>query len=135
MSGSIKCTSEWQRRSHLFLIGAAEIERRRGECEWRMGEAILGGPGACFLGKFLNKRCDFMYSGMILSSNFVSFWRHFFGIYPLIWQENIVMERRNFCDGIDVLPYSFSWTVCFFFCLFFSLGVWRCGRGAFLIVY
>ena len=58
-------------------------------------------------GKFLNKRCDFVHSVMILSSNFVSFWRRFFVFYPSIWQENIEMERRKLCDGTDVLPYIF----------------------------
>ena len=85
-------------------------------------------------GKFLNKRCDFVHSGMILSSNFVSFWRFFLVFFPLIWQENIELERRKLCDGTDVLPYIFSWTACFFFVFFFillSLGVWGCGRGAF----
>ena len=62
-----------QRRSHLLLVGAAEIECGRRKCERRRREAILGGPG----GNFLNKRCDFVHSGIILSSNFVSFWRHF----------------------------------------------------------
>ena len=32
-----------QSRSHLFLVGAAEIERRRREGECRRREAILGG--------------------------------------------------------------------------------------------
>ena len=31
-----------QRRSHLFLVGAAEFERRRRERERRRREAILG---------------------------------------------------------------------------------------------
>ena len=87
-----------QRRSHLFLVGAAEIERRRRECEYRKREAIVGGSGGGGGGGgggILNKQCDFVHSGMILSSNFVSFWRHFFVFYPLIWQENIVMERRK----------------------------------------
>ena len=37
----------YQRRSHLFLVGAAEIERRWRECERRRREAVLGRPGAC----------------------------------------------------------------------------------------
>ena len=48
----------------LFLVDAAEIERHG-------REAILGGSGGS---------ATFVHSGMILSSNFVSFWRHFFGI-------------------------------------------------------
>ena len=47
-----------QRRSHLFLVGAAVTERRMRECERRRREAILGGGGV----KFLNKRCDFVHS-------------------------------------------------------------------------
>ena len=35
----------YQRRSHLFLVGAAENERRMRECERRRREAILGGGG------------------------------------------------------------------------------------------
>ena len=63
-----------QRRSHLFLVGAAEIKPRRCESERRRPETILGVPGACLPhGIFLNKRCDFVHSGTILSSNFVSF--------------------------------------------------------------
>ena len=34
-----------QRRSHLFLVGAAENERRRRKCERGRREAILGGYG------------------------------------------------------------------------------------------
>ena len=34
-----------QGRSHLFLVGAAEIERRRQECERRRREAMLEGSG------------------------------------------------------------------------------------------
>ena len=34
-----------QRRSHLFLFGAADIERRMRECERRRRKAILGGSG------------------------------------------------------------------------------------------
>ena len=55
---------------------------------------------------------------MVLSSNFVSFLRHFMVFYLLIWQENIVMERRKLCDGTDVLPYIVSWTAWFFFVYF-----------------
>ena len=36
-------------------------------------------------GNFLNKRCDFVHSGMILSSNFVSFRRHFFWYFILLF--------------------------------------------------
>ena len=77
---------------------------------------------------------------MILSINFVSFWRHFLVFYPLIWQENIVMERRKLCDGTDVLIHTFFpgprgffvfLCVCVFFfllllllLLLLSLGVW-----------
>ena len=56
-------------------------------------------------------------------------------LYYLIWQENIVMERRKLCNGTDVLPYIVSWTACFFLfilcvCVFFFFfflevcGVW-----------
>ena len=66
-----------QRRSHLFLVDAAETERRMRECKRRRREAILGGSRGKSPppppGNFLNKRCDFVYSGMILSSDFVSF--------------------------------------------------------------
>ena len=43
------------------------------ECERRRREAIVGegGPGPSPPGKFLNKRCDFVHFGMILSSNFL----------------------------------------------------------------
>ena len=80
---------------------------------------------------FLNKRCDFVHSGMILSCNFVSFWRHFLVFYPLICQENIVMERRKLCDRTDVLPYIFFPGLRVFSSSLLSLGVWGCGRGAF----
>ena len=73
-----------QRRSHLLLVGAAEIERRRRKCERHSRDAILGGPGACPTGKFLNERCDFVHSGMILSSDFGSFCRIFLVLYALI---------------------------------------------------
>ena len=73
-----------------------------------------------------------MHSGMILSSNFVSFWRLFLVFYLLILQEDFVMERRKLCDGTDVLPYIF-FLDCMFFCCFFllllSLGVWRPSVG------
>ena len=76
-----------ERRSHLFLVGAAGIECRRCDIERGMRKATLGGPRACTLGKVLNKRCDIVHSGMILSSNFVSFWRHFVVFYPLICKQ------------------------------------------------
>ena len=44
-----------------------------------VGEAILGGSGGMPPPLKIFKRCDFVHSGMILSSNFISFWRHFFG--------------------------------------------------------
>ena len=43
--GTIRCMLILHRCSHLFLVGAAEIERRRRECEHRMCEAMLGGSG------------------------------------------------------------------------------------------
>ena len=70
---------------------------------------------------------------MILSSNFVSFWRHFFVFYPLIWQENIVIKEENFVMA-PICFYTFfpgERVLCVCFFLLLSLGVWGCGRGAF----
>ena len=38
-------THSAQRHSHLFLVGATEIERQKCECELRRRKAILGGSG------------------------------------------------------------------------------------------
>ena len=115
-----------QRRSHLFLVGAAEIERRRREAILILGGLRASPPPPP--GNFLNKRCDFVQFGMISGSNFVSFWRHFVVCYPLIWQENVVMERRKLCDGTDMLPYILSWTASFVFCVcFFVFFLYVCG--------
>ena len=114
-----------QRRSHLFLVGEAKTESQRRECEHRRREAILGGSGGIPPpppGNFLNKRCDFVHSGMILSSNFISFWGDIFWVfYPLIWQENIETERRNFVMAPMCFHTFFPGPRFFFFP---SLSVW-----------
>ena len=121
---SLKFPLTLQRRSHLFLVGAAEIERRRGECERRRREGIIGGswgmppppPPENF-----KQTVRFRAFWDEFKQNFVSFWKHFF------WYLNIVMERRNLCDGTNVLPYIVSWTACFLcFVFFFSSPFFRC---------
>ena len=68
--------SHTQRRSLLFLVGAAKSERRSRKCESLGGSRGMSPPPE----NFFNIQCEFVHSWMILSSNFVSFWRHFFGI-------------------------------------------------------
>ena len=79
-------------------------------------------------GKVLNKRCDFMHSGMILSSNFVSFWRHCFGILSFdLARKHCNGKKKTLCWH-RCAPIHFFLDRVFFgvFFLLLSLGVFVC---------
>ena len=65
-----------------------------------MREAIVGGRG---FRKLLNKRCDFVHSGMILSSNFVSFFWYFIHIifYYMLFTFSALISSIYWCGSVS----------------------------------